>query len=114
MFGQMRRIFPAQDAQMSARIARLCVLYEDLRIELLGVTNEIPLLDEVGSELRMHYFLRRSIATLHEFSEALRLLDEFPDFPRVTGIFPNETGSISTASATTQSDANRRFLVSEE
>ena len=38
----------------------------------------------------------------------------FPVFPRVTGIFPPETGSIPTATATTQSDTNRRFPVSDE
>jgi hypothetical protein len=62
MFGPMRRIFPASDDHMSARIGRLCVLYEDLRIELLGVqATEIPELDVVSAELRTHYFLRRSI-----------------------------------------------------
>ena len=65
----------------SAKIARLCVLYEDLRIELLAIEAEaIPELDAVSSEIRRHYFLRRSIATLHEFSQALRLVNESNEF----------------------------------
>jgi hypothetical protein len=41
-------------------------------------------------------------------------IDEFPGFSCATGIFPTETGSIWTASTTTQSDANRCFPVSQE
>ena len=42
--------------------------------------EEISALDLVTPEIRRHYFLRRSIGTLHEFSEALQLLDSYPDF----------------------------------
>ena len=51
----------------------------------------------------------------------MRLKAKFPancknslQIPAYQGIWVLKTGSISTASATTQSDANRRFLVSEE
>jgi hypothetical protein len=77
----MRQIFPPEHELLSARIARLCVLHEDLRIELYGIEAEtLERLDIVSAETRRHYFLRRSIATLHEFSEGIRMLDEFPDF----------------------------------
>jgi len=67
-------------------------LYEDLRIELLATSaDSIPKLDvltpsEENTEFRnvgmyrRNYFLRRSIGTLSEFAEALRLLSECPDF----------------------------------
>ena len=40
----------------------------------------IPALDASGVELRRFYFVRRSIATLREFSEALAMLDGDDDF----------------------------------
>ena len=50
----------------------VCVLYEDSAIELYGIqAEEIPVLDRANAEFRQHYFLRRSIATLHEFSDAI-------------------------------------------
>jgi hypothetical protein len=39
---------------------------------------------------------------------------EFPVFSQLSGNFDCETGSIGAASTTTQSDANRRFPVSDE
>lgn len=78
-----------------AYIARLCVLYEDLRIEVLAISEvSIPSLDvldpartnveqrEVG-RYRRNYFLRRSIGTLAEFAEGLRLLAGCPDYTRM-------------------------------
>ena len=41
-------------------------------------------------------------------------LVNFPVLSAMTGISLTETGSITTASTTTQSDANRRFPVSDE
>jgi hypothetical protein len=77
----MRQIFPPEHELLSARIARVCFLHEDLRIELYGIEAEtLEDLDIVSVETRRHYFLRRSIATLHEFSEGIRMLDEFPAF----------------------------------
>ena len=44
---ELRRVFRSDEEQLvDAHIARLCVLYEDLRIELKGVSAaSIPLLD---------------------------------------------------------------------
>ncbi len=69
-------------APFSARyIAQLSVLYEDLRIETMAIAEDsMPALDVTDYRYRRHYFLRRSIATLVEFSEGLRLLDGCPDF----------------------------------
>ena len=68
-------------SDLDARVARLAVLFEDLRLETMAASQEsIPNLDESGVELRRFYFVRRSIATLREFSEALASLDTHPDF----------------------------------
>jgi hypothetical protein len=66
-------------------LARLVVLYEDLRIEMHGLTNkeEYARLDDSGFANRQSYFLRRSFATLREFAEAIRLADKCPEFSTV-------------------------------
>jgi len=73
---------------MHQHMARLCVLFEDLRIELLGMAAEdLEALDHTGSKVRRLYFQRRSVGTLFEFAEALRLLDECPDFSDIKDRF---------------------------
>ncbi len=76
-------------------MARVCVLFEDLRIELIALTmpdqgsrenmSEARQLDIAGYQLRRIYFLRRSIATSWEFAESVRLLDETKGFEKVLG-----------------------------
>jgi hypothetical protein len=57
------------------------VLFEDLRVEIAGISaGDLDAMDECGKELRRFYFLRRSIATLHEFGIALQELDQLPSF----------------------------------
>ena len=89
---ELRRVLRSDQKRLiDAQVARLCVLYEDLRIELFAISAEsIPLLDvlepveentnkeDVG-KYRRHYFLRRSIGTLYEFAEGLRLLAGCPE-----------------------------------
>ena len=71
-----------------ARLARVAVLYEDLRLENLAASAEsIAALDASGVEVRRFYFIRRSIATVREFAEALRLLDQCPDFVPIKNKF---------------------------
>ena len=55
-------------------IARLCVLYEDLRLEIeeLHIAGEKP--EDEGSsadQYRVMYFLRRALSTLIEFRGGL-------------------------------------------
>jgi hypothetical protein len=85
---ELSRVFAAQDP-LSAYIARLSVLYEDLRVESLAIREEsISPFDNVTDRLyRKHYFFRRGIATLLEFAESLRLLDGCPDFYRIRSTF---------------------------
>jgi hypothetical protein len=69
----------------------MSVLYEDLRIETSAIAQDsIPALDVTDLRYRRHYFLRRSIATLVEFAEALRLLNDCSDFSDVRSGFDKE------------------------
>lgn len=84
-FKQLRRVFGSDAAStLHARIARLFVLYEDLRIEILGIVEkDIGRLDANDDRYRINYFLRRSISTWWEYAEAIRLLDQDPEFPAI-------------------------------
>jgi len=63
-------------------------LFEDLRIEIAGqAADNLGGLDECGKEGRKLYFLRRSIATLHEFATVLRELDQLPSFQPIRARF---------------------------
>jgi hypothetical protein len=88
---ELTRVF-GPSAPFSARyIAQLAVLYEDLRIETMAIAEDsIPALDVTDVRYRRHYFLRRSIGTLVEFAEALRLLNSRPDFVDVRATFNKE------------------------
>ncbi len=98
--GHLRHVFRSDQGEIiDAQIARLCVLYEDLRIEMMGIAKDIPQLDILDSardhpdrpamvgNYRYFYFMRRSIATISEFASALRLLDENPSFEMVSKRF---------------------------
>jgi hypothetical protein len=71
---------------------QVCVLFEDLRIEIRGLAERsLPSLDILDPEkenwltpaligkYRQFYFLRRSLATLRDFAEALRLIHNAMD-----------------------------------
>ena len=75
--GQMRRVFKTDlGDEISAHVARLVVLYEDLRLETFAIAaDQIEQLDLLDDRYRRLYFLRRSIATLNEFSNALSSLN---------------------------------------
>ena len=101
--GSLRRVFRSDEERLiDAYIARLCVLYEDLKIEILAISaDSIPNLDVLDpvaeytaprnvGKYRRNYFLRRAIATLYEFAEGLRLLSECPDFAPVEPDFDSD------------------------
>jgi hypothetical protein len=76
---------------LHAHLARLNVLYEDLRLELCGVSEpEVRFLDGTGINFRKQYFMRRAIGTTWEFAEAFRLLDEHADFVHIRDRFTAE------------------------
>ncbi len=89
-----------EPVMLHASIARIAVLYEDLRIELLGAEKSLPELEAIGENYRRNYFVRRSIATLLEFSGALTILDDCPEWAAVKTKLPEEsTDSWMTAMA---------------
>jgi len=91
---ELAKVFASGHGEMAhAHMARLAVLYEDLRIELTAVaTRSIPILDVTDERYRTNYFLRRSIATLVEFAEAIRLLNACSEFQGVKARFGGEVG----------------------
>jgi hypothetical protein len=82
---ELTRVFDTDGIgqQMPAQIARLTVLYEDLRIELYALREDsFETLDVTDDDYRKLYFLRRALATLIEFAETVRLLSECDEFKR--------------------------------
>lgn len=89
---ELSQVFgPTDGTIVHACIARLAVLYEDLRAESFAIAEaSIPSLDVLDDRYRIHYFLRRSIATLVEFAETIRLLETCPAFQSIRSRFPHE------------------------
>jgi hypothetical protein len=78
---------------LHAILAQVAVLYEDLRLELTGLEKEFPDLQAIGKNYRRNYFVRRSIATLVEFSVALKMLDDNADWQAVKARFNSESAA---------------------
>jgi hypothetical protein len=72
-------LFPGRD--IDAKIARVCVLYEDLRYEITQA--EKPL-----TPSERFYYYRRSLATVQEISSAILCLNGSPDFKKIKEKFP--------------------------
>lgn len=80
--GKIKELFETRDG-FHAKIARLIVLFEDLRLELHGLAeDEIEPLDSLGAAHRKAYFLRRSSVTLCEFFGAMTELNISPEFKK--------------------------------
>jgi hypothetical protein len=76
----LRKWFPPHDP-LAAKIARLCILREDLLIEMQGVyVEDIKDLDESSPQSRRMYFLRNLIRTQMELSGALQTLLNSSEF----------------------------------
>jgi hypothetical protein len=73
----LRKWFPPDDP-LAAKIARVCILREDMLLEMRGFhAEEIRELDESSSRFRRIYFSRRLLLTLRELSGAFeRLLSD--------------------------------------
>lgn len=80
---KLRDVFDPAQPEFSAILARLSVLFEDLRIEEYG--SRLDTLDDLDivKGYRKIYFLRRSIATLVELAGAIEMLDQRPEFRRI-------------------------------
>lgn len=86
---ELKSVFAsASGGMLQSHIARLAVLYEDLRIEIAAIAaDSLPPLDTTDEKYRRNYFLRRSIATLIEFAQTFRLLDQCSDFQGIKAKF---------------------------
>lgn len=80
--GNLGSVFAEGRSELLREIARICILYEDLRLEI----EEIRLIwdrknkPEEGDDFRFTYFIRRALVTLMEFQSvvtAIRLTKEF-------------------------------------
>lgn len=89
---ELREVFGHVSASnFEAIVARLAVLYEDMRIELFGISEKsISSLDTLGVNYRRIYFLRKSISTLLEFVDAIGQLQRCPEFGTVSAEFTPE------------------------
>ncbi len=83
---EMYRFLPS--SELNTRVARLAVLYEDLRIEMFAIAEpSIPILDYTDEKYRRLYFVRRAIATLVEFRGALMRINQCPEFSTIKSRF---------------------------
>jgi len=80
--------FPSNDPIANA-VARLCILKEDLSIEMEGVVaDKIKYLDKTSTNTRKLYFIRNSVRTLREIVEAVDDLQNDEEFIQaVTHVF---------------------------
>ena len=80
---ELRRVFRSGQSELLNGIARLAILYEDLRLEMgefRSLHRSVIELGEPDMDQRVSYFLRRSLATLVEFRGGLtvvRMTEEF-------------------------------------
>jgi hypothetical protein len=81
--GDLSRVFRGGSSDLMNGIARLSVLYEDLRLEMseFKILHGRVIIDgEPGMEYRVMYFLRRALATLIEFRGGLTTITKTPEF----------------------------------
>ena len=69
----------------------MSVLVEDLRLETNGLyAKTVPGLENLGVRYRRMYFLRRAIATLHEFTSAVQQIELLGEFMPVRKLFDSQ------------------------
>jgi|ERR1700722_2652710 len=77
---KLRKWFPPHDP-LAPKIARLCILREDLMLEMQGMyADDILELDGLSAASRRMYFLRNLIRTHMELSGAIRRLHSDSEF----------------------------------
>jgi hypothetical protein len=71
------RFSSEDEKKMQIQFARMCVLFEDLRVEYEGAqADEIAVLDGNGRDSRRFYFVRRSLGTVWEITQAVHALNK--------------------------------------
>ena len=98
LFAKLTRVFAFVDQEEddleAAQLMRLAVLFEDLRIETTGLKmrRSDPFLADCSPDVRIMYFLRRSLATLYEFNDALYAVSRTKAFKSLE-LSPAERGT---------------------
>jgi hypothetical protein len=80
---RLQRVFRAGESPLLNCVARLSVLYEDLRVEhgaLQARESSLGEIDALGLHYRTMYFVRRSLGTILEFQGGLTQLTASPEF----------------------------------
>ena len=91
VYKRVKPIFNTCDSEFGALLARMCVLYEDLRLEVYGgMAESIPDCDQISAMYRKLYFLRRSTITLMEFRGTLQRLSQNEEFRTLQQEFSEE------------------------
>lgn len=87
----LRQVFTDDDPELAARVARVCVLFEDLQVEYWGAREEdVAALDQLSKQYRRFYFLRRSLVTLDEFGGAISELNALRSWSEWIQTHPNQ------------------------
>lgn len=82
-FVKLHKWFPAND-KLAVSIARLCILREDLFLELSAtLSRTLKALDSNTAIWRKTYFVRSTIRTIFEIRSALEGLEANPDFREI-------------------------------
>ena len=84
-FAELGRVFRGGQSELLNGIARLAILYEDLRLEMgefRSLHRSVIQLGEPDMDHRVSYFLRRSLATLFEFRGGLTVIRKTAEFKK--------------------------------
>ena len=83
-FGNLGRVFKEGESELLNGIARLSILYEDLRLEIEELRLLHRRLEELtdGDNFRVVYFVRRALVTLIEFRRVLAAIRKCPEYKR--------------------------------
>ena len=90
---KLHEVFGTGDRDLAVHVARLSVLFEDLRLEESATRHVEPIsaIDTLGKNYRYFYFLRRMLVTLDEFASALNQLNRNPEWKKMRARFDTET-----------------------
>ncbi len=107
---RLRTWFPPQDP-VATMAAMLCVLREDLLLELYGITNEeIERLDDNHPAYRRTYFWRNSLRTLEEIQKVLTRLSFQGEFADAMAQEPEDVRTAFAQLKAGLNTAHREFL----
>jgi hypothetical protein len=98
-FGNLGRVFKEGESELLIGIARLSVLFEDLRLELdaLRAVQDKPEAERTSDDqYRVMYFLRRSLSTLIEFRGGLTTVRLTAEYKQAS-LTPMDDGYINRA-----------------